>query len=290
MVKSVREWASAAPIDNIEFRKAIHITLMAISICEELSESMVMKGGMLMGIRYESSRHTTDIDFSTKRMIKEVDIPEFKENLNDRLLEARAELLYEVECKVQSVKIQPNKEATFPSLKVKIGYASTSNINQLKRLKSGSSPQTISIDYSFNEETGSVDELYIDGSEKINVYSLASLISEKYRSVLQQPKRKRNRRQDIYDLYYLITNYTNNSLDEKTEVLELLFKKSEGKGIDEYLIPTALNNKKIREMSEENYHLIADEIEGILPEFKVSYLIVKKYYESLPWKYHLCSF
>lgn len=287
MEKPVKTWVSDATADQQDFRKAVHITLMAISICEELSESMVMKGGMLMGIGYGSSRYTTDIDFSTSKKLDIEDPENFKLNLNNKLKEANADLLYDVECKIQSVKIKPNIKATFPSLKVTIGYANKKNINAIKRLENGQSSNTISIDYSFNEETGSVDELLIDGSEKISVYSLESMISEKYRSVLQQVERNRSRRQDIYDLYYLITNHAKRDINEKTKVLEYLFLKSQGKNIDEFLIPTALDSKEIRTRSERGYGDIADEIEGPLPEFNVAYATAKIYYEELPWDFHI---
>lgn len=286
MEKRVHEWVSSSPAEQLDFRKAVHITLMAISICEDLSESMVMKGGMLMGIGYGSSRYTTDIDFSTGKKLEEVDVDEFRNNLNERLIEARVELLYNIDCRVQKVKVQPNKQATFPSLKITIGYANKGSEGQLKRLENGQSPNTISIDYSFNEETGSVDSLNIDGDEEINVYSLESMISEKYRSVLQQVKRDRSRRQDIYDLHYLITNHARNTHAEKTEVLELLFKKSSGKEIEQYLNISALDNEEIMERSEREYHSITDEIEGDLPDFKKIYEVVNGYYKSLPWEYH----
>lgn len=287
MEKTVKQWASDATADLQDFRKAIHITLLAISICEELSESMVMKGGMLMGIGYGSSRYTTDIDFSTRKKLDIKNLDAFRENLNGKLTEANSELLYNIECRVQSTKVQPNAEAKFPSLKIKIGYANKHNSNLMKRLNSNQSPHTISIDYSFNEETGSVEDLHIDGDEKISVYSIESMISEKFRSVLQQVIRKRNRRQDIYDLYYLITNHANNSAEEKTKVLELLFLKSKDKGISELLIPTSFDNKDIISRSQVDYETIEDEIEGALPSFEVAYGVAKKYYEELPWKYHL---
>jgi len=63
MESSIEEWVSSAPADRMVFRQAVHIVLSAIAGSEYLKPKMIMKGGMLLGIRYKSSRFTEDIDF-----------------------------------------------------------------------------------------------------------------------------------------------------------------------------------------------------------------------------------
>ena len=59
-------WVQQAP-DKPQrgFREAVHIILESIGRSKHLQARMVMKGGLLMAIRYDSSRYTRDIDFST---------------------------------------------------------------------------------------------------------------------------------------------------------------------------------------------------------------------------------
>ena len=68
-----------------DFRHAVHIILKAISLSENLSKSMIFKGGMLLGIKYQSERYTTDLDFSTAEKLDPNCIQGFTEEFNDKL-------------------------------------------------------------------------------------------------------------------------------------------------------------------------------------------------------------
>lgn len=288
MEQSIDSWVDDSPPGENEFRRAVRVILKAISLDEELSETMVMKGGILLGIKYNSSRYTTDIDFSTSEHMGDLDIEKFKKDLNDRLLEAQALLVEDIRCVVQSINKQPKKnpDATFPSLKIGIGYANRKSAAQMRRLENEQSPTKVSIDYSFNEVTGETEELEVDheDGESIRAYSLVSLISEKIRSILQQTVRNRSRRQDIYDLYLLIKNYAENSHAERVIVLETLLQKSEGKGVDHLLHKYGLDCQEVIERSSRDYQLLENEIKGDLPEFSDAYSLVREYYKSLPWE------
>ncbi|SFU03622.1 nucleotidyl transferase AbiEii/AbiGii toxin family protein [Halomonas saccharevitans] len=288
MGQSIDEWVDDPSSGENEFRRAVRIILKAISLDEELSENMVMKGGILLGIKYKSGRYTTDIDFSTSEKLGSLNIEEFEENLNERLLEAQVSLVEEIRCIVQSIKIQPKKrpDATFPSLKISIGYAKKTDASKIRRLESLQSPQKVSIDYSFNEVTGETEDLEVDkeDGEKIKAYALISLIAEKIRSILQQAARNRNRRQDIYDLHHLLRSYADHSHEEKILVLETLIQKSSGKEIDHLLNQNGLDDQDVMDRSARDYPLLADEIEGDLPGFSIAYEFVRDYYKSLPWE------
>ena len=58
-------WVAKAPADKKNFREAVHIILAAIGASTVLRGNMILKGGMLMALRYDSSRFTRDADFST---------------------------------------------------------------------------------------------------------------------------------------------------------------------------------------------------------------------------------
>ena len=89
-------------------------------------------------------------------------------------------------------------------LSLNIGYAPRSNPSALKRLMAKQSPMIVEIDYSYNEAVLDIDLLSLSNGESLQVYSQINLMAEKYRSLLQQPIRRRNRRQDIYDLALLL--------------------------------------------------------------------------------------
>lgn len=282
MEYSIEDWVANGPADRAEFRKAVHIVLHAVSSSPYLKPKMVMKGGLLLGIRYQSSRYTEDIDFSTAEKLTEIDKDEFEAELNESLQVASSELQYGVECRVQSCKIQPRAEATFPSFNLKIGYANASNANAMRRLESGNSPNTVKIDYSFNEMTYQTDEIELEG-EAINAYGVTDLIAEKLRSIIQQPYRRRNRRQDIYDVHFLLTSLSPLSSEEKLNVLSTLYKKCEGRVPVEDVNQETLDRDDIKDMSRSDYNLLADEVAGELPDFEVAYSKVQEFYRELPW-------
>ncbi len=283
MEYSIDEWIAEAPQDSSDFRKAVHIILTAISSSEYLKPRMIMKGGILLGIRYQSSRFTTDIDFSSAEKLIDIDQDEFKSELDEALQNASYELTYRILCKIQSLKVQPKSGGTFPSFNLKIGYANTNNPGLMKRLLAGNSPKTVKIDYSLNEMTYNTDEIKLEDENSISAYSFTDLIAEKIRSIIQQPYRDRNRRQDVYDLHHLLTNCSKISEEDKMLILFSLQHKSEGKIPQGDVNPNTLDRDDIRTMSESGYHLLSSEVHGELPNFSDVYGLLVNFYKSLPW-------
>jgi hypothetical protein len=50
-----------APNDQRELRQAVHTVLAAIAHDTQLRADMIMKGGILLAVRYQSVRFTKDI-------------------------------------------------------------------------------------------------------------------------------------------------------------------------------------------------------------------------------------
>lgn len=285
MEYSIDNWVENGPEDRKEFRQAVHIILQAISSSSYLKPKMIMKGGMLLGIRYQSSRFTEDIDFSTAEKLSDIDKDEFESELNEALQIAEDDLSYPIKCIVQTIAIQPKEgeNATFPSFKLKIGYANRNNSSAMRRLDKGQSPKTVKIDYSFNEMTYKTDEIELEDEESVIAYGITDILAEKIRSIIQQPYRGRNRRQDIYDLHYLLSTIEDLTPEEKLNVLNTLFKKSKGRLPLEDINIETLDREDIKTMSEHSYHLLAKEVQGELPGFNVAYSLVVDFYKSLPW-------
>lgn len=122
----IAEWVEEEKdVAKREFREAVHTILSAISNDPGLRADMVIKGGILLAVRYHSDRYTKDIDFSTNKKLDEIEPKQITETLNRNFLQAAERLGYDLDCRVQSCRAQPaNKpDALFPSVKIKVGYA-----------------------------------------------------------------------------------------------------------------------------------------------------------------------
>lgn len=264
-------------------REAIHTILLAISTADALNCKMIIKGGILLAIRYDSVRFTEDIDFSTDVTLSDFDKDLFLSTLEQGLIIAVEKLPYGLDCKIQSHKFMPsnNPDATYPTFKLVIGYAYKHDTNLHKRLLSKKALHVVKIDYSLNEETLYVESLKISGGGIISAYSLTDVIAEKYRAILQQKVRNRVRRQDAYDLFILINKNPIKEYDEKKHILDAMKKKSLSRGLE--INSNSIIDPEIIKRSKEEYYQISSEIEGELPDFDTVYDFVRKFYQSLPW-------
>ncbi|MBU4337794.1 MAG: nucleotidyl transferase AbiEii/AbiGii toxin family protein [Actinobacteria bacterium] len=264
-------------------REAIHTVLIAISTGKWPNHNMIIKGGVLLAIRYESIRFTEDIDFSTNINLKDFDQDSFLLELEQNLASAVEKLDYGLDCKIQSYQLQPsnNPNATFPTFKIKIGYAYKHDTNAHKRLLKKQSLHIVKLDYSLNEETYDVEPLILTDGGTIYAYSIYDIIAEKFRAILQQKTRNRVRRQDSYDLYTLINNFPITTDEERKVILDTLLKKSASRNLE--ISIASISDPETIQRSEEQYHVLASEIDGELPEFETVYRFVKNFYESLPW-------
>lgn len=57
------------------------------------------------------------------KKLSEIDLRDFFNRFNDSMDVAEAELGYGIKCKVQSHKIQPNAQGTFPTVQINIAFA-----------------------------------------------------------------------------------------------------------------------------------------------------------------------
>jgi len=273
-------WVEDAPENQKEFRQAIRIILTAISHDLKLRSSMVIKGGILMGIRYHSDRFTTDLDFSTSATKGEIDTEEFETTLKQSLAMAVEDSDYGLDCRVQSCRINPpNDDYQFPNLELKIGYAYKGTPKH-KRLMAGQSPTIVKIDFSLNEPIIDIEQIDLGDGLSLQAYALTDLIAEKLRALMQQEKRNRYRRQDIYDLRFLLESGI--SATQKESVLRNLMTKAQARGIEPER--HSLDDPEVRRRAEKEYATLTDEIQGDLPDFDESFKLVGSFYRSLPWQ------
>lgn len=276
-------WVKRAPAAKKNFREAVHIILSAIRKSTALNSKMVMKGGMLMAIRYESSRFTRDADFSTTALYFHGAESRLLAELDAQLSIANAVSSYDTMCVIQSSKLMPpGPEKTFPLLALTIGYAARSDQRALRRLLAKQSTNIVEIDYSFNEAVLDVEVLKLTDGDQIQVYSLVNLMAEKFRSLLQQPARNRNRRQDVYDLSLLLREVEGWTPAEKLSLRDCLLASAKSRGIAARV--DSMRDPEIKRRAAIGYEDMRDEVEGEVPPFDTIYQAVQDFYESLPWR------
>ncbi|WP_153133360.1 nucleotidyl transferase AbiEii/AbiGii toxin family protein [Dechloromonas hortensis] len=279
---SLEQWVATSPDEQRGFREAVHIILTAIGTSSDLSSRMVMKGGLLMAIRYDSTRFTRDIDFSTLEKHRQADEDSLLQELDAQLVWANDHLAYDTMCLRQNAKLNPKSpNPSFPTLQISIGYAPRSNASHLRRLQAKQSSTKVQIDYSFDEAVLDVEILALEDGEQLKAYSLTNLLAEKYRSLLQQPVRNRTRRQDVFDIHMLLTRCAKLSAHEKTRLLRQLIDSCKAREIA--AMQTSMANSLVREMAMADYHSLANEIDDELPDFDSAYATIQAFYEGLPW-------
>ncbi len=265
-------------------RQAVEIILYAIATEPYLKDWLYLKGGTLMGLAYNSPRQTDDIDFSSASAIRaDNDTADtFKSLMNPSLQEAAMKLHYpDIVMRVQTTKGRPPKKypnCRFPSLEIKIAYAQRHS-PQEDRLREGRASDTIELSISFNEEIDETQVLQIANGASLRAYSFIDLAAEKYRALLQQPKRNRYRRQDVYDLDILVRTPELGD-DTKSMILVALVKKCKSRDISAN--PRSIDSPQIKRRAGFDWSTMELELEK-LPEFDVCFDRVAAFYRQLPW-------
>lgn len=278
------EASASAPAEH-EIRQVMRAILYAIGSCDSLREGMMIKGGVLLALKYGTGRHTKDVDFSTKVRVQDFDIDGFISLFKESLESVLADMDSDIDCRYQTHEQKPPRpDASFPTLRIKVGYARRGS-RQHKALMRQAASKVVCIDYSFNEITYHADRFHLDktGDFGLVAYSLVDQVAEKFRAMIQQTtgRRARVRRQDAYDIYAVLNQGYLQSNDEKESVRLVLLKKCEARELT--VSRDTILEEEIRERSEKEFAQLADELEVALPEFDVVFGCVVTYYLSLPW-------
>ena len=281
--QNIQDWVSrAGDAAQKEFRQAVHTLLAAIAGSDILSQSMILKGGILHALRFHNTRFTKDADFTAGSIFEDFDTELFLQELDKMLGEAVQALNYNLDCRVQSHKwMNPDHEnPTRAGLKVRIGYAYR-NAKKHKGLEHKRCTTVLRRDVSFNENNLQNDVLEIAEGKTIRCYSLPDSIAEKYRAMIQQVDRNRVRRQDSYDIYVAFKAGWLDGKKTKELVLKSLILKSGSREMTIHRL--TLRDDEIRRRSKRDFHTLSNDIDEPLPPFDVVYDTVRDYYESLPW-------
>lgn len=280
-------WLAAAKDNPTEYRirRVMRIILFAVADSPLLKSKMVIKGGILLAIGYGTNRHTKDLDFSTEGRVQEVDADAIIRELDSALKRAVAITDPEVVCRVQSHKMQPPWEnASFPTLRIKVGYAIQGERAHRRMVQGGESPHTVIVDLSFNEKTCHLAKVDFGAERELAAYSIYDQVAEKYRALIQQTPalRGRVRRQDVYDIFMIIEKGYLVNPEDKLTLLEAMVQKFSARDVP--LNAAMIDDPEVLRRSQVEYGQLAYEIEGALPDFENVFETVRLFYRSLPWK------
>ena len=265
-----------------ELRQAVHTILVAVATAPRLPKLLVLKGGILLALRHAGDRFTRDIDFSMRETPREADVEGVVAELKSALVLAVELLDYGLDCRVQHHELRPSDPTkNWPTLQMTVGYAPKIDRSRSARLHRGEAPDVVSLDVSYNEVITAVEIMNIVGGGDIRTSTLSDLLAEKFRAMLQQSQRRRTRRQDLYDLFRLLTASDQKNLELRGLVLSALREKSFGRGL--LVSRESLRQPDIRTRSKAEYHLLTAEISSDLPDFDETYAAVQDYYEGMPW-------
>jgi len=282
----IAAWVEAAKADPVRYRdrQVTHIFLAAVGLTPELKETMLLKGGALMMLGFNSPRGTQDVDFSVVAD-PEPFASEFASLLNPALQSAAATLGYVgLVCRIQTTKKRPRpqnfEEAIGPALMVTVAHA-LRGTSEEKRLIEGQAARILQVDLSFKEPIFNATEARLENTEvTIRTYALEEIVAEKFRALLQQPDRNRSRRQDVFDLAFLAETAI---IDDETKkrILESLIEKSAARGIAAR--EDSMDNPEIAERAEKEWASLQTELGVDLPSFQEAFGKTKSLYKSLPW-------
>lgn len=285
-VVDIVEWVNKARHDPVRYleRQATEIVLTTIGDAPELGDKVFLKGGILMGVVYDSPRQTADIDFTTT-LLPSADVDSVVRKALDRdFPRVTAKLGYpDILCKVQSIGKKPTAKRfenfPFPAIKMKVGYALRGSRQEAK-LNLGQATDVIEADFSFNEPVGTIEFVKLgENGTRLTVYSLIDLIAEKYRALLQQEIRNRKRRQDVYDITHLL-KYFKLDDDERVRVLSSFREKCEARDITPTI--NSIRSKELIHRAKTEWNSMVLEL-GEIPSFEECFNVVEKFYFSLPW-------
>jgi len=281
----VRAWVDAARTDPTQHRdrQVAEIVLAAIGLAPSLKDTLILKGGAAMALAFNSIRQTGDIDFSST-MEPHGLAEKISAELDPLFARAAIQLGYlDLTCRVQTIKKLPKplnfEDHNFPALLVRIGSAKR-GAKEEQKLVNGIAPRVLDLEISFRDQVYSYQELNLIGAGvAVRAFTMHELIAEKMRALLQQPIRKRNRRQDVYDIAYLIEDHDFSRAD-KAAILATLIEKCRSRGID--AMPKSMDELEIKQRAQADWETLALEI-GDLPPFEERFSLMRELYVSLPW-------
>lgn len=281
----IRAWVDASRANPTLYRnrQVTEIVLATIGLTPSLATSLVLKGGALMALAFKSERVTGDVDFSAS--VPPDNFAEMLvEELNSQFPRIAIQLGYlDLLCKVQRVEKRPRPQnfenMDFPALLVRIG-SGLRGTREEERLAMGQAIRVVDIEISFRDQVYQFQELNLShAGAAVRAFTIHEIIAEKLRALLQQPGRDRYRRQDVYDIAYLLDEHKMEDADLK-QVQATLIDKCATRGIA--ATEASLSDPEIRRRAQADWDTLKLELAD-LPSFEERFEAVQHFYSRLPW-------
>ena len=275
-------WASAntITIDEARQRFAQYIMLCGIVSVRRLRESLVFKGGNALDFIWQPNRSTIDLDFSLDmadgRFEAAVDTIRILLMQGISLVSSR----FGVAIAVYSVRQEPPGEnRTFITYTARVGYALPDEHRLLIRMANNqSSPHIIPIEISINEPICDSTVFTLDESYSVlRVNTLADILSEKLRALLQQPLRNRNRPQDLLDIAVIIRSHPD--LD-RNQIAAFLQAKADARHVP--VSRAAFHNPEVAECASVGYDALEATTRTLFIPFDEARATVLSFVDDLP--------
>lgn len=282
----LRVWVEAARADPVLLRdrQVTEVVLTAIGLSPDLQGALILKGGTLMAIAFNSPRGTGDVDFSAN-----VEPGEFTERLTlelDRvMLQAAQKLGYpDLVCRVQGLVRRPRpqffEDAEFPALEVRVASARRGDVGQMQALAERRAARVLKVEISFRDQVYDYQELVLIGANvAVQAFSPIEIVAEKFRALLQQPLRNRNRRQDVYDLCFLVDHHAFDA-EACADIHRILLAKARSRGIEPAV--GSISDPDVVERARRDWGTLRLEVNE-LGDFDERFAVVQGFYEALPW-------
>ena len=225
-VGELAAWARANRVTAAEARHrfAQYAALCGIASVPSLRESLVFKGGNALDFVWQPNRSTLDLDFSFDMdgLRFQADTESIRALLERGLSVATTR--FGTAFAINSVRQQPpGEDRTRATYVVRMGYGLPDDAQLLVRMANGQiSPHMLRIEISTNEPIGASTHFTIDGNyPQLRVSTVEDIVGEKLRALLQQPIRRRNRRQDVLDIAVIVKNHPQLDLEQVATFLLL---------------------------------------------------------------------
>ncbi|WP_426734103.1 nucleotidyl transferase AbiEii/AbiGii toxin family protein [Myxococcus faecalis] len=242
---------------------------------QSLRSALAFKGGNALDFVWQPNRSTLDLDFSSTA-------PELNEVQLDARLAAALSLVGRqlgISFRVHSVKRNPpGPDSSFVTFEARVGYALSDDQRNTRALFEGrSSTLVIPVEVSINEPVCSTEEVDVRASHRLRVCTLEDIVSEKLRSLLQQPIRNRQRRQDLLDI--AVTLKRSAELDPE-RIARFLNAKAAARNVP--VSRAAFRDERVRDMARKDYDALKSTTRELFIPFEEAYSLLQGFVASLP--------
>ncbi len=247
-------WRRRHDVTREEARKRFVQFVILESIADApWSQQLAFKGGNALRFVHNNPRGTVDLDFTAFRAF-----PDDAEQIRDRLNGA-VEVggrRFGLKAKCQSIhRRPPGTDKIMPTYDVGIGYAFRDDRHYADFQNVRSVSTAVRLEISINDEICDTSRWQLGDQQwvTLTVCALEDILAEKLRALLQQPKRNRHRRQDVYDIANMVRRH--GTIIDRAKIGKYLLRKARARNID---ARRSVFDERIKDMAAYDYATLFD--------------------------------